>query len=354
MAAARRRTRRGPRDDRARSSTRWSACISRRARPAREDLAFHLADLRRHATIRCSGSCSRRCARPSSGSGSSLSTGRISPRRSFPFHRELFDAIARGDAERRARQHAGDPRHRRGGHQGNVAMTDRSRLRSTVEAVADRRPRRGATPSTPSCRRSSRPRSSPSPSYDEMVATYRGETVRPIYSARPQPDGAACSRRSWPSSKAPRTRSASPAAWRRSRRPCSAFVAPGDRIVAVRTRLSRRLPPVRDVAAAHGRRGRLCRRPRPRRPSRAALPGAQLLYLESPTSWVIEAQDVARARRARHGATASLTIIDNSWATPIFQQPLALGVDLVLHSASKYHRRPQRRGRRRRRRLDAS
>src|ERR671939_148795 len=35
----------------------------------------------------------------------------------------------------------------------------------------------------------------------------------------------------------------------------------------------------------------------------------------------------------RHGA---VTIIDNSWATPIFQQPIKLGVDLVLHSASKY------------------
>src|SRR5690606_18443661 len=35
----------------------------------------------------------------------------------------------------------------------------------------------------------------------------------------------------------------------------------------------------------------------------------------------------------RHGVT---TVIDNSWASPVFQRPLALGVDLVLHSASKY------------------
>ena len=38
---------------------------------------------------------------------------------------------------------------------------------------------------------------------------------------------------------------------------------------------------------------------------------------------------IARA----HGVT---TVIDNSWASPIFQNPLALGVDIVLHSASKY------------------
>jgi cystathionine gamma-synthase len=66
-----------------------------------------------------------------------------------------------------------------------------------------------------------------------------------------------------------------------------------------------------------------------------ALPGAKLLYLESPTSWVMEAHDVgALAALAReHGA---ISVIDNSWASPVFQRPLTLGVDLVLHSASKY------------------
>lgn len=67
----------------------------------------------------------------------------------------------------------------------------------------------------------------------------------------------------------------------------------------------------------------------------AALPGAKLLYLESPSSMVFELQDIARlAKAARaHGIT---TVMDNSWATPIFQKPITHGVDLVLHSASKY------------------
>ncbi|WP_131114615.1 aminotransferase class I/II-fold pyridoxal phosphate-dependent enzyme [Lichenihabitans psoromatis] len=67
----------------------------------------------------------------------------------------------------------------------------------------------------------------------------------------------------------------------------------------------------------------------------AALPGAKLLYLESPTSWTMEAHDVgALAALARqHGA---MSMIDNSYATPLFQQPVTLGVDLVIHSASKY------------------
>lgn len=65
------------------------------------------------------------------------------------------------------------------------------------------------------------------------------------------------------------------------------------------------------------------------------LPGAALFYLESPTSWSMDALDVASltALAHKHGV---VTAIDNSWASPVFQQPLSLGVDLVLHSASKY------------------
>jgi cystathionine beta-lyase/cystathionine gamma-synthase len=66
-----------------------------------------------------------------------------------------------------------------------------------------------------------------------------------------------------------------------------------------------------------------------------ALPGAALLYLESPTSWSMDAFDVA-ALAALARKEGVVTAIDNSWASPVFQQPLSLGVDLVLHSASKY------------------
>jgi cystathionine beta-lyase/cystathionine gamma-synthase len=67
----------------------------------------------------------------------------------------------------------------------------------------------------------------------------------------------------------------------------------------------------------------------------AALPGATLLYLESPTSWMMQAHDVAAlaALARKHHV---LSVIDNSWASPVFQQPITLGADLVLHSASKY------------------
>lgn len=67
----------------------------------------------------------------------------------------------------------------------------------------------------------------------------------------------------------------------------------------------------------------------------AALPGAKLLYLESPTSMMFELQDL-EALTAHAKALGIITTIDNSYATPIFQKPIRHGVDLVLHSASKY------------------
>jgi cystathionine beta-lyase/cystathionine gamma-synthase len=67
----------------------------------------------------------------------------------------------------------------------------------------------------------------------------------------------------------------------------------------------------------------------------AMLPGRRILYLESPTSWMFQVHDLAAlARLAR--ANDAVSIIDNSWASPIFQNPIALGCDLSLHSASKY------------------
>jgi cystathionine beta-lyase/cystathionine gamma-synthase len=67
----------------------------------------------------------------------------------------------------------------------------------------------------------------------------------------------------------------------------------------------------------------------------AALPGAAMLYLESPTSMMFELQDLeVLTRMARERGIVS--VIDNSWATPLFQKPILHGVDLVMHSASKY------------------
>jgi cystathionine beta-lyase len=67
----------------------------------------------------------------------------------------------------------------------------------------------------------------------------------------------------------------------------------------------------------------------------ALRPETQLVWLESPTSLLFELQDL-RAISARCRARGIPTVTDNSWATPCFQQPLALGADLAVHSATKY------------------
>lgn len=67
----------------------------------------------------------------------------------------------------------------------------------------------------------------------------------------------------------------------------------------------------------------------------AALPGAKLLYLENPTTLMFEEQDLS-ALTALAKERGVITAIDNSWATPLYQQPVRHGVDLVIHAASKY------------------
>lgn len=67
----------------------------------------------------------------------------------------------------------------------------------------------------------------------------------------------------------------------------------------------------------------------------AALPGAKLLYLESPNTWLMQEQDLRTIAELAKAANVT-TVVDNSWASPIFQKPLDVGIDLVVHSASKY------------------
>jgi len=63
--------------------------------------------------------------------------------------------------------------------------------------------------------------------------------------------------------------------------------------------------------------------------------GCTLLYLESPTNPTVKIIDIERLAAVAHDAGA-IVVVDNTFATPINQQPLALGADLVVHSASKF------------------
>jgi len=68
---------------------------------------------------------------------------------------------------------------------------------------------------------------------------------------------------------------------------------------------------------------------------RALRPNTKLIWIESPgtmTFRIVDIASVAAMARSR----GVITVVDNSWATPLFQKPIPLDADLVVHSCSKY------------------
>jgi len=63
--------------------------------------------------------------------------------------------------------------------------------------------------------------------------------------------------------------------------------------------------------------------------------GCRVVYLESPTNPTLKVMDIARLAAAGH-AVGAMVVADNTFATPINQNPLKLGADLVIHSATKF------------------
>jgi cystathionine gamma-synthase len=67
----------------------------------------------------------------------------------------------------------------------------------------------------------------------------------------------------------------------------------------------------------------------------AALEGAGVLWAESPTNPMLEVADLPRIFAAAH-AVGAVAFCDNTFATPLVQQPLSMGADVVVHSVTKY------------------
>ena len=64
-------------------------------------------------------------------------------------------------------------------------------------------------------------------------------------------------------------------------------------------------------------------------------PGAKALFVESPTNPLMAVSDIRALAELAHGAGA-LLVVDNTFLTPFFMNPIALGADVVVHSATKY------------------
>lgn len=67
----------------------------------------------------------------------------------------------------------------------------------------------------------------------------------------------------------------------------------------------------------------------------ALRPDTRLIYLESPSSYIYAMQDF-QAIASLANSRGIATIVDNTWATPLYQNPLTFGIDVAVHSASKY------------------
>lgn len=63
-------------------------------------------------------------------------------------------------------------------------------------------------------------------------------------------------------------------------------------------------------------------------------PNTRAVLAESPGSLTFEVQDIPALAEASHAGGARL-IVDNSWASPLYHQPLALGADIVVHAGTK-------------------
>jgi len=113
------------------------------------------------------------------------------------------------------------------------------------------------------------------------------------------------------------------------------LLSPGDRVVSIKdsyggtSKLFMEFLPRFNIEAF------LCETTNHEQIEKEVKKGCKILYLESPTNPTLKVVDIKRLARAAHDAGA-IVVVDNTFATPINQQPLNLGADLVVHSATKF------------------
>ncbi len=69
--------------------------------------------------------------------------------------------------------------------------------------------------------------------------------------------------------------------------------------------------------------------------ARAFTPSTKMLFVETPSNPVMRITDLAKAAELAHARGARL-VVDNTFASPVIQQPIAFGADIVTHSTTKY------------------
>jgi cystathionine gamma-synthase len=113
------------------------------------------------------------------------------------------------------------------------------------------------------------------------------------------------------------------------------FLRPGDRVVSIKDSYGGTNKLFTEFLPAFGIQVRLCDTTDFRQIEQEIRLGCQLLYLETPTNPTVKIIDIERLAKVAHQIGARV-VVDNTFATPINQNPIPLGADIVLHSATKF------------------
>jgi cystathionine beta-lyase/cystathionine gamma-synthase len=113
------------------------------------------------------------------------------------------------------------------------------------------------------------------------------------------------------------------------------LLRPGQELLALDTLYGGTLDLMQDLLAQYGISIRWVTDEAAKDPERCVTPPTKLVWMESPTNPLLQVHDLQRWADAAHHAGAGL-IVDNTFANPINQNPLAWGADLVMHSGTKY------------------
>jgi cystathionine gamma-synthase len=114
-----------------------------------------------------------------------------------------------------------------------------------------------------------------------------------------------------------------------------ALLRPGSRIVSVKDTYGGTSQLFTEFLPEYGIETDLCDTADSEAIESAVGAGCDLLYLETPTNPTLKVLDLDRLTKAGH-ENGAVVMVDNTFATPINQNPLALGADLVVHSATKF------------------
>ena len=114
-----------------------------------------------------------------------------------------------------------------------------------------------------------------------------------------------------------------------------ALLKAGDEIVCSSAIYGGTLHLINDLLTKFGIRARFVTIDELRRPESVLSDATRLLWFESPINPTLRCVDIAAVAAACR-ARGVMSVIDNTFASPVNQQPLSLGIDMVMHSATKY------------------